>query len=94
MTKTDLTDAICNDTGMLRREASAVLETLLEIIKETLEYGEEVKMSGFGKWEVKQKDERTGRNPQTGEPMLLAGHRSVTFKPSPLLKDRLNGEEF
>ena len=51
-------------------------------------------MSGFGKWEVKQKDERTGRNPQTGEPMLLAGHRSVTFKPSPLLKDRLNGEEF
>jgi integration host factor subunit alpha len=90
MTKTELTNAICDSTGMLKLDAFAALETLLEIIKETLEDGEEVKVSGFGKWEVKPKHERQGRNPQTGEPIRISSRRVVTFKPSPLLKDRLN----
>jgi integration host factor subunit alpha len=59
-------------------------------MKEALEGGEEVKVSGFGKWEIKQKDERRGRNPQTGEPMSISPRTIVTFKPSAVLKVRLN----
>jgi integration host factor subunit alpha len=91
MTKSELTNAICDSTGMLKLDAFAALETLLEIIKDALEDGEEVKVSGFGKWEVKPKHERQGRNPQTGESIRIAGRRVVTFRPSALLKDRLNG---
>ena len=90
MTKTELTNAICGSTGMLKQDAFEALETLLEITKETLEDGEEVKVPGFGKWELKQKNERQGRNPQTGEPIIISSRRVVTFKPSPLIKDRLN----
>ena len=91
MTKTKLTNAISDSTGMLKLDAFAALETLLEIIKETLGDGEEVKVSGFGKWEIKQKDERQGRNPQTGEPIRISRRQIVTFRPSALLKDQLNG---
>jgi len=93
MTKTELTDAICGSTGMLKLDAFAALETLLEIIKETLGDGEEVKVSGFGKWEIKQKNERQGRNPQTGEPIRISGRQIVTFRPSALLKDQLNKDQ-
>jgi len=91
MTKIELTNAICDGTGMLKQDAIAALETLLEIIKETLEDGEEVKVSGFGKWEIKQKNERQGRNPQTGELISISRRRVVTFKPSPVFKNQLNG---
>ena len=91
MTKTKLTNAISDSTGMLKLDAFAALETLLEIIKETLGDGEEVKVSGFGKWEIKQKDERQGRNPQTGEPIRISRRQIVTFRPSALLRDQLNG---
>jgi integration host factor subunit alpha len=90
MTKIELTNAISDATGMLKHDAIAALETLLEIIKETLEDGEDVKVAGFGKWEIKQKNERQGRNPQTGEPISISGRQIVTFKPSALLKDQLN----
>jgi integration host factor subunit alpha len=68
-----------------------VVESILEIIKKTLENGEDVLISGFGKFCVKEKNERRGRNPQTGEDLMLGLRRIVHFKCSSALKDMLNG---
>jgi integration host factor subunit alpha len=76
-----------------KNEASDVLEELLEIIKATLESGEELKVSGFGKFEVKEKNERRGRNPQTGTDITIKSRKVVTFKPSEMFKGRMNGAE-
>jgi integration host factor subunit alpha len=69
-----------------------MLETLLELIKGNLEKGEDVLISGFGKFCVKKKNERRGRNPATGNDMLLDSRRVVTFRCSHLLRDKINGE--
>ena len=90
MTKSDLIIAISEQAKFPKGGASELLEELLGIIKETLESEEEVKISGFGKFEVKSKDERRGRNPQTGEELTIDGRKIVTFKPSATLKDRMN----
>ena len=92
MTKADLVSAICEQTNLSKSDASDVLEELLGIIKATLESEEDVKVSGFGKFEVKSKSERRGRNPQTGEDITIDSRKIVTFKPSAMLKDRMNGE--
>jgi integration host factor subunit alpha len=63
---------------------------LFKIIKQTLASGEDVLISGFGKWSAKQKQERRGRNPQTGEPLILAPRKVVRFKCASVLKDKLN----
>jgi integration host factor subunit alpha len=90
MTKADLVSAISEQTDLSKNEASDVLEELLGIIKATLESEEEVKVSGFGKFEVKRKSERRGRNPQTGEDITIDSRKVVTFRPSGILKDRMN----
>lgn len=90
MTKADLVGVICEQTRLSRIEATETLEALLEIIKATLEAGEEVKVSGFGKFEVKKKNERRGRNPQTGEEITIDSRKILTFKQSGILKNRLN----
>ena len=90
MTKKELVHAIQANTGMAATDASEVLESLLEIMKATLETGEDIKVSNFGKFEVKQKDERRGRNPQTGEDIVIDRRQVVTFKPAALLKEYLN----
>jgi len=90
MTKSDLANVISQQAELPKGESSELLEELLEIIKETLESGEEVKISGFGKFEVKRKDERRGRNPQTGEDITIAPRKIVAFRPSAMLKDRMN----
>ena len=90
MTKSDLVDAICEGSDLTKKDAIEVLEELLEVIKATLEGEEEVKIAGFGKFEVKRKKERRGRNPQTGEEITIDGRKILTFKPSAILKGRLN----
>jgi len=93
MTKNDLVEAIKSGTTMTKTDATDTLECLLEIIKDTLVNGEDLKVSGFGKWAVKAKNERAGRNPQTGDTIKIEGRKVLTFKPSATLKTRVNGGE-
>ncbi len=75
-----------------KQEAADLVESLLEIIKKTLENGEDVLRSGFGKFCVNEKKERPGRNPQTGEKLTLSARRVVTFQCSDVLRDKINGK--
>lgn len=77
--------------GLSKNKSSETVETLLKIIKRSLESGEDVLVSGFGKFCVKEKKERKGRNPATGEDMMLEPRRVVTFKCSGKLRDKING---
>jgi integration host factor subunit alpha len=92
LTKDDIASQITNHLGFTKKRASETLETLLEIIKSSLESGEDVLVSGFGKFCVNEKAERKGRNPATGEDLLLAPRRVVTFKCSGKLRERINSE--
>jgi len=87
LTKLDIVDAIYNQLDLPK--SNQVVDSLLEIIKNTLENGEDVLISGFGKFCVKEKKERRGRNPHTGEDLMLAGRRVVAFKSSGVLRDRI-----
>lgn len=86
MTKADLAEKIYQQVGFSRRECLEMVETVLELIKERLEQGEKVKISGFGCFVVRSKHERRGRNPQTGAAMTITARRVISFKPSRLLK--------
>jgi len=92
MTKTDLIDSIYNQVGLSKTKSTRVAEALLEIIKKALEGGEDVLISGFGKFCVKDKRQRRGRNPQTGEDLMLPSRRVVRFKCSGILRDKINGK--
>jgi integration host factor subunit alpha len=89
-TKALIAKKIADDCGFMKGEAVEILEKLLEIMKTRLASGEDVMISSFGKWSVKSKHARRGRNPQTGEPMALDARRVVTWKYSPLLKAAMN----
>ena len=89
-TKALIAKKIADDCGFMKGEAMEVVEKLLEIVKKRLAAGEDVMMSGFGKWSVKSKHARTGRNPKTGKPMALDARRVVTWKYSPRLKSAMN----
>ena len=90
LTKKDIVEQIQAQLGFLRNESISITETLLELIKSTLESGEDVLVSGFGKFCVKEKKERKGRNPATGEDMMLKPRRVVTFKWSGKLRDKID----
>ncbi len=90
MTKAELAAQIQEKVGVQKGEAVDLVETVLEVMKETLEQGEELMISRFGRFEVKIKRPRRGRNPHTGEALMLDGRRVVTFKLSPVLRDLLN----
>jgi integration host factor subunit alpha len=90
LTKAQIVSTIQNHLGLSRKRSSQLIEDLLEIIKKTLENDEDVLISGFGKFCVKQKSERKGRNPATGEDMMLAPRKVVTFKCSGKLRDKIN----
>lgn len=92
LTKADIAQKIADDCGFMKGEAAELLEKLLEIMKIRLIAGEDVMISGFGKWSVKDKRARRGRNPQTGESIVLDARRIVTWRYSPLLKNAVNGE--
>ncbi len=91
LTKIQIVESIQNETGFPKNRSLEMVETLLEIIKITLASGEDVLISGFGKFCVKEKKERKGRNPATGEDLMLKPRRVVTFKCSGKLKARVNG---
>ena len=91
LTKFHLIDAIAEQNGYTKKKSIETVETVLEIIKSTLASGDDVLISGFGKFCVKEKRERRGRNPATGEDMMLAPRRVVTFRCSGKLKDKING---
>ena len=92
LTKFQITDAIAEQNGFTKKQSTETVETILELIKSTLASGDDVLISGFGKFCVKEKRERRGRNPATGEDMMLVPRRVVTFKCSGKLRDRVNGK--
>jgi integration host factor subunit alpha len=90
LTKSLITDSIAEQNGFTKKKSAETVETILEIIKSTLASGEDVLISGFGKFCVKEKKERKGRNPATGESMMLEPRKVVTFKCSQKLRNRVN----
>ena len=90
-TKRILRERITEGTDLEPQVAHEALETLLEIMKSTLESGEDIMITGFGKFSVNEKAPRKGRNPVTGDAMILPKRRIVTFKVAGKLKDRMNG---
>jgi len=93
MTKADIVNLINEKAGLSKAESFDLIEQVLEIIKMTLVKGEKIKIAGFGNFEVKSKNDRRGRNPQTGETITIEARRVLTFKPSVLLKQELNHTE-
>ncbi|CCK82421.1 integration host factor subunit alpha [Desulfobacula toluolica] len=93
LTKTELTERLAERTMLDNKAAHEALENILEIMKVTLESGEDVMISGFGKFCVNEKKARKGRNPATGSSMTLPKRRVVTFKCAGKLRDRINGAE-
>ncbi|UCH00125.1 MAG: integration host factor subunit alpha [Deltaproteobacteria bacterium] len=89
--KADIVEKIAKK-GFTKRKSTQMVETILEIIKNSLENGEDVLISGFGKFCVKDKRKRRGRNPQTGQDLLLGERRVVRFKCSGILRDKINGK--
>jgi integration host factor subunit alpha len=92
LTKSQVINAIAEQNGFTRKKSIETVETILELIKSTLASGDDVLISGFGKFCVKNKQERNGRNPATGEDMVLAPRRVVTFRCSGKLRNRVNGD--
>jgi integration host factor subunit alpha len=90
LTKANIVEAVSEQNGYPKNLSFEMIENLLEIIKKTLESGEDVLVSGFGKFCVKTKHERRGRNPATGKDMVLEPRRVVTFKCSGRLRDKVN----
>jgi len=93
LTKAQIIEEIRHRNGFTRIQSIEAVETLLEIIKSTLESREDVLISGFGRFCVREKRERKGRNPATGDSMMLRPRRVVTFRCSGKLRDRVNGKK-
>jgi integration host factor subunit alpha len=91
MTKADIIRNVHERMGISKSDSARFIESVFDIIKETLARGEDVKISGFGKLNIKEKAARRGRNPQTGEEMKISARRVLTFKSSQVLKKALNG---
>jgi len=92
LTKDHLISSIGNRLGMSKFESSRIVEAVLETVKSSLANGEDVLISGFGTFNVRNKTARRGRNPQTGEDLTLEPRRVVTFKCSSVMRDRINGK--
>ncbi|MEJ2164106.1 MAG: integration host factor subunit alpha [Desulfobacterales bacterium] len=92
LTKAKIVDMVHNELGFPKNRSAELIEILLEQIKATLGRGEDVLISGFGKFCVKAKKERRGRNPATGDDMMLAQRRVVTFRCSHLLREKINNQ--
>jgi len=90
MTKADIIESIYEKVGLSKEDSSRIVELVLESLKETLEKGEKVKVSGFGNFVVRAKRSRRGRNPQTGDEIQITARKVLTFKSSPILKKALN----
>ena len=93
MTKAEIIDSVYEKVGgFSKKESAEIVETVFDTMKEVLARGEKIKISGFGNFVVREKRSRMGRNPQTGESMEISARRVLTFRPSQVLKNDLNGE--
>lgn len=90
LTKADLVQKVYQAHNLTKAEAAETVEAFLKVTKGCLANGENLLISGFGKFNVKEKSSRRGRNPQTGKELILESRRVVTFKPSGILRDRIN----
>lgn len=93
MTKADIIEQIYEKIGFSKKESSEIVELVFDTMKDTLEKGEKIKISGFGNFVVRSKNPRVGRNPQTGEEIEISARRVLTFRPSQVLKETLNKSE-
>lgn len=91
ITRADLSEVVYQKVGLSRTESAALVELVLSELAESLARGENVKLSSFGSFIVRQKGERVGRNPKTGEEVPIEPRRVMVFKPSNILKQRING---
>jgi integration host factor subunit alpha len=92
MTKAEIVQKVFEKVGYPKRESVELVELVFETMKERLEAGEKLKIAGFGNFTVKQKADRRGRNPKTGEALTIRARRVLTFKPSVVLKSAINGK--
>ena len=90
MTKAEIIKAVNEKIGFSKRDSAEIVELVFDTMKETLEHGQKIKISGFGNFVVREKKPRIGRNPQTGEEIEISARRVLTFKPSQVLKNALN----
>ena len=92
MTKADIVENVYEKVGgFSKKESAEIVELVFDTVKETLERGDKIKISGFGNFQVRHKNARVGRNPQTGEEIKISERRVLTFRPSQVLKSALNG---
>ncbi|MCQ0093227.1 integration host factor subunit alpha [Roseovarius sp. M141] len=89
LTRMDLSEAIFREVGLSRNDSSQLVESVLEYMSDALVRGEQVKISSFGTFSVREKSARVGRNPKTGEEVPINPRRVLTFRPSHLMKDRV-----
>jgi integration host factor subunit alpha len=93
LTKMDIALKIQDQLEFTKKESMDLLESFISLMKDTLKAGEDVKISGFGNFEIKQKKDRIGRNPQTGESMIITSRKILSFKPSGKLRTAINGSD-
>lgn len=91
LTRADLTDAVLREVGLSRQECAGFVDRTLELVAEALERGEQVKLSGFGVFQVRDKRARMGRNPKTGEAAAITPRRVISFRASHIMKARVDG---
>ena len=93
MTKADIVDKVCDEIGgFSKKEAADLVDQVFDTMKSVLECGEKIKIAGFGNFVVREKKTRPGRNPQTGQEIMIEARNVLTFKPSNVLKAALNDE--
>ncbi len=92
MTKADIVEKIYEKVGFSKKESAELVESVFDLIKNTLEDGDKIKIAGFGNFVVKEKADRRGRNPQTGEEIIISARKILTFKPSQVLKAAINNQ--
>lgn len=93
VTRADLSEALHEEVGLSRQECAGLVERVLDLIVDTLERGETVKLSGFGVFQVRAKNARMGRNPKTGEPAAIVPRRVISFRASQIMKAKVDGAE-
>jgi len=91
VTRADLCEAVHEELGLSRQECSNLVERTLDLIVDSLEQGETVKLSGFGVFQVREKRARMGRNPKTGEPATITPRRVISFRASQIMKTKVDG---
>ena len=89
LTKADIANRLFNEVGLNKREAKEFVDAYFEVIRAALESGENVKLSGFGNFQLREKNQRPGRNPKTGEEIPISARRVVTFRPGQKLRARV-----